>query len=163
MRNGYGTNISFRREAFEDGNLFPSYLGSERGGEKGQQQTTAEEMELSLRIRQKTGKCIVYHPGVALRHKVHSFRLTGKYIRRRAFIEGCSKMLIKKLYGSNGNQNKVLETEYALLRRIIFRLFPGIVKGLVTHPIMSWRKLYVTTNVLSSVAAGYFSYSLKNP
>jgi len=163
VRNGYGTNISFRREAFEDGNSFPTYLGSERGGEKGQQKTTAEEMELSLRVRQKTGKRIVYNPSVSIRHKVHRFRLTGKYVRKRAFIEGCSKMLIKKLYKSNGHREGLLDTEYALLRRIFFRLFPGILKGFFTHPVIAWRKFYVTTTVLSSVAAGYFSYALKNP
>lgn len=163
VRNGYGTNISFRREAFENGNFFPTYLGSERGGENGQQKTTAEEMELSLRVRQKTGKRIVYNPNVSIRHKVQRFRLTGKYVRKRAFIEGCSKMLIKKLYKSNGNKEALLETEYELLRRIFFRLFPGILKGFFINPVIAWRKFYVTTTVLSSVAAGYFSYAFKNP
>jgi glycosyltransferase involved in cell wall biosynthesis len=163
VRNGYGTNISFRREAFESVGLFPTYLGSERGGENGQQKTTAEEMELSLRVRQKTGKRIVYHPGVSIRHKVHRFRLSGKYIRRRSFIEGRSKMLIKKLYQSNGRKEALLETEHELLKRILFRLYPGILKGLFTNPLIAWHQFYVTTTVLSSVAAGYLSYTFKNP
>ena len=163
VRNGYGTNISFRREAFNNGNLFPGYLGSERGGENGQQNTTAEEMEFSLRVREKTGKRIVYSPGVSIQHKVHRFRLTGKYVRRRAFIEGCSKMLIKKLYKNNGHLVGLLDTEYALLKRILFRRYPGIFKEFFQKPVTAWRKFYITTTVLSSVAVGYLSYTFKNP
>jgi len=163
VRNGYGTNISFRREAFENGGLFSTYLGSERGGEKGQQKTTAEEMELSLRVRQKTGKRIVYDPNVGIRHKVHRFRLSGNYVRKRAFIEGCSKMLIRKMFNNNGNKEALLNTEYALLRRIILQLFPNIMKGFFTNPIIAWRRFYVTATVLTAVAAGYYSYIFKNP
>jgi glycosyltransferase involved in cell wall biosynthesis len=163
VRNGYGTNISFRREAFENGGLFSTYLGSERGGENGQQKTTAEEMELSLRVRQKTGKRIIYNPSTAIRHKVHRFRLSGKYVRKRAFIEGCSKMLIKKKFNGNKKGEALLGTEYALLRRIFFRLFPNIMKGFFINPVIAWRRLYVTITVLIAVAAGYYSYTFKNP
>ena len=163
VRNGYGTNISFRKEAFANDGLFSTNLGSERGAENGQQKTTAEEMELSLRVRQKTGKCIVYDPNVIIRHKVHRFRLTGKYVRRRAFIEGCSKKLIKKISKSNGNGEVRLDTEYELLRRILFRLFPSIVKGFLRNPVIAWRRLYVTATVLLAVGAGYYSYSFRNP
>lgn len=163
VRNGYGTNISFRREAFENGSLFPTYLGGKRAGEKGQQKTTAEETEFSLRVRQKTGKRIVYNPNVTIRHKVLKFRLSGKYVRKRAFIEGCSKMLIRKLFKSNGNKEALLDTEYTLLRRIFLKLFPNIMKGFLTNPFIAWRRFYVTATVLIAVAAGYYSYAFKNP
>ena len=163
VRNGYGTNISFRKEAFENGGLFSTHLGSERGSENRQQKTTAEEMELSLRIRQKTGKRIMYNPSLAIRHKVRRFRLSGKYVRKRAFIEGCSKMLIKKILKSNGSKEMLLTTEYALLRRIFLRLFPDIMKGFFTNPVVAWRRFYVTITVLIAVAAGYYSYAFKNP
>jgi len=163
VRNGYGTNISFRKEAFDAGGLFLTYLGSERGSERGVQKTTAEETELSLRVKRKTGKKIIYYPNVTVNHKVHTFRLTNKYIRRRAYIEGCSKMLIRKLAGDNIEGEKLLKTEYALLNRILFRLLPSIFAGIFTHPILSWRKFSVTVVVLSSVAAGYLSYFFKKP
>lgn len=163
VRNGYGTNISFRREAFDYGGLFPTYLGSERGGELGVQKTTAEETELSLRVRHKTGKRIIYDPNVIVNHKVHKFRFTRKYIRKRAYIEGCSKMLIQKLARDNFKGERLLKTEYALLNRILFRLFPGIFKGVFTHPVIAWRRLSVTVIALSSVATGYVSCIFKNP
>ena len=161
VRNGYGTNISFKREAFEYCGLFPTYLGGKRGGESGEQKTTAEETELSLRVRHKTGKRIVYNPNVIINHKVYKYRLTRKYIQKRAYIEGCSKMLIKKLFKDNLRDERLLKTEYELLRRIFLRLFPSILKDFFVEPITAWRRLSVTFAVLMAVAIGYFSYSFK--
>ncbi len=142
---------------------FSTYLGSERGSEIGEQKTTAEETELSLRVRHKTGRRIVYNPNVIINHKVYKYRLTRKYIQKRAYIEGCSKMLIKKLFKDNSGGERLLRTEYELLRRIFLKLFPGILKGFFTNPITAWRRLSVTIIVLSCVAIGYFSCLFKNP
>lgn len=162
VRNGYGTNISFKREAFDHGGLFPSYLGSERGSKAGQQKTTAEETDLSLRIKRKTGKRIIYDPKVVVNHKVHKFRLSRKYIWKRAYIEGCSKMLIRKTYKGKLKEEKLLKTEYDLLRRIFLRLFPDMLKGFLTSPINAWRRLSVTAIVLLAVATGYLSYLFRD-
>ena len=161
VRNGYGTNISFRREAFEYGGLFPSYLGSERGAETSQQKTTAEETELSMRIRRKTGKRIEYNPKIVVNHKVHKFRFTRQYIWKRAYIEGRSKMIIRKVYRDNLKEDKLLKTEYELLQRIFLKLFPNILKGFFTSPVIAWRRFYITTIALSAVASGYLSYLFK--
>ena len=163
VRNGYGTNISFRREAFENGELFPTYLGSERGSEIGEQKTTAEETELSLRVRHRTGKRIEYNPKVTVSHKVHKYRLTRQYIWKRAYIEGCSKILIQKLFKDNLRDERLLKTEYELLRRILLKLSPDILKGFFTNPVTAWHRFSVTVIVLSSVAIGYFSYLFKEP
>ena len=162
VRNGYGTNISFRREAFDDGELFPTYLGSERGSESGQQKTTAEETELSLRVRQKTGKHIIYNPNIIVNHKVRKFRLTRAYIRKRAYMEGCSKILIKKHSKDNFKGERLLQTEYALLNRIFLRLLPSILKEFFTNPSIAWRRLSVTAIVLSAIAVGYLSYFFRD-
>ena len=161
VRNGYGTNISFRIESFNSGGQFAGYLGSERGGAKGQQKTTAEETELSLRIRRKTGKRIEYNPKIIVNHKVHSFRLTRKYLWKRGYIEGSSKMIIRKVYKDSLKKDKVLQTEYDLLKRILFKLLPDITKGVFTKPVVSWRRFYVTVIVLSAVASGYIAYLFK--
>lgn len=163
VRNGYGTNISFRREAFEHGGLFSTYLGSERGSELGVQKTTAEETELSIRVRHKTGKRIIYDPNVIVNHKVHKYRLTRRYIQKRAYVEGCSKMLIRKIFKDNLRDERLLKTEYELLRRIFLKLFPDILKGFFTNPVTAWRRFSVTVIVLSSVAIGYFSCLFKEP
>ena len=73
VRNGYGTNLSFRREAFNSGERFRTSLGVKGGGQRGWQEPGAEEVEFSLRVRRKTGKHIVYNPRVRVKHKVYRY------------------------------------------------------------------------------------------
>jgi glucosyl-dolichyl phosphate glucuronosyltransferase len=160
VRNGYGTNISFRREVFDQGLLFAAGsggVGSKQGADFKKQKTTAEETGLSLKISAVTGKRIEYNPEIIVYHKVYKFRFTGKYIWKRAYLEGNSKMMIRKVYRASKNSENPLQTEHDLLRRIIFRLLPGIFKGFLTRPMIAWRRLRVTIIVLTAVACGYFS------
>lgn len=153
VRNVLGTNMSFRMEAFEHGGLFPEWLGAKRGTEG--QKTTAEETELSIRVTNRTGKRIVFIPSIRVNHKVSRQRLGWYYLRHRAYIEGFSKAIIKRLYRTDGEDSNMLATEYALLRRIFFGLLPNILKGFLSSPLLSWRKLRVTVIVVFFVALGY--------
>jgi glycosyltransferase involved in cell wall biosynthesis len=159
VRNGYCVNLSFRREAFEDCGLFKSTLAAKESGKSDWQQPGAEETEFCLRVKQKTGKRILYDPKVRVKHKVYGYRLTTKFIAGRAYWEGMAKVLLKRMYQSS--DKAVLSTEYELLRRILFRLVPGSFKLLFTQPVTALRRLWVTTLVLSCVAAGYWSYYLR--
>jgi glucosyl-dolichyl phosphate glucuronosyltransferase len=165
VRNGYGTNISFRKEVFDRGLFFTTGLGSvgsKKGDEFKKQKTTAEETELSLKIRAITGKGIEYNPEIIVYHKVYRFRFTAKYIWKRAYIEGNTKMMIRKAFRVNENGEHPLKTEHDLLRRIMFKLFPGILAGFFTKPVITWRRLRVTVVALSGVACGYCSGLFKN-
>ena len=82
------------------------------------------------------------------------------YIARRAYWEGYTKALFKKTYRDSSINEKILSAEYQLLRRILIKLLPGILKTLFTNPVIAWRKLSVTINALFCVALGYFSYAL---
>jgi glycosyltransferase involved in cell wall biosynthesis len=160
VRNGYGTNISFRKEVFDRGLFFSTGLGSvgsKKGDEFKKQKTTAEETELSIRIRRITGKKIEYNPKIIVYHKIYKFRFTVKYIWKRAYIEGSSKMMLGKTFRVNKNGDNSLKTEHDLLRRITFRLFPSILGGFFIKPAIAWRRLGVTVIVLSAVTCGYFS------
>lgn len=136
-------------------------VGSKKGDEFIKQKTSAEETELSLRIRRKTGKRIEYNPKIIVNHKVYKFRLTRKYLWKRGYIEGSSKMIIRKVYKDSLKKDKLLQTEYDLLKQIFSRLLPQILKGFFTKPAIARRRLYVTIIVLSAVASGYFSYLFK--
>jgi len=165
VRNGYGTNISFRKEVFDKGLFFATGLGSvgsKNGDEFKKQKTTAEETELSLRIRRITGQIIKYNPKIIVKHKVYKFRYTTKYIWKRAYIEGNSKMMIRKSFRVNENGEHSLKTEHDLLRRIMFKLFPNILGEFFTKPEIAWRRLRVTVIALSAVACGYYSGLFKN-
>jgi glycosyltransferase involved in cell wall biosynthesis len=158
VRNGYGTNISFRREAFDSCGLFKSSLGSKEPGKSDWQRPGAKETEFSLRVTQKTGKRIVYHPNIRVRHKVYRYRLSTRFIAKRAYWEGYAKAWLKKW--NRSSDRKVLATEYNLLHRIFFNLLPRSLALLFKHPIIALRRLWVTALVLSCVAVGYLNYSL---
>jgi len=156
VRNGYGTNLSFRREAFNSGERFRTTLGVKGRGQRGWQEPGAEEVEFSLRVRRKTGKHIIYNPRVRVKHKVYSYRMSTKFIAKRAYWEGYAKAMLNRWYRPGGEA--VLSTEYELLRRILFKLLPRTLGRLFRQPVTGWRQLWVVAVVLSCVAGGYLSY-----
>jgi len=158
VRNGYGTNISFRREAFNSCGLFKTSLGVKGHGKGGWQGPGGEETEFSLRARQKTGKSIIYDPEVKVKHKVYGYRFSAKFIAKRAYWEGCAKAMFNKSYRSS--DKAVLSTEHELLYRIFSQLLPGVLKLLLRQPLVALRQLWVTVTVLSCVAAGYLGYQV---
>jgi hypothetical protein len=111
-------------------------------------------------VKQKTGKRIVYHPAIKVKHKVYRYRLSNSFIRRRAYWEGQAKAMFNKLYRSNDEQ--VLSTEHELLHRIFSHLIPNSLKLLFSQPKVALRQLWVTILVLACVAAGYLNYNLHN-
>ena len=161
VRNGYGTNISFLREAFDSCDAFRSSLGVEKGwGKSDWQRPGAKETEFSLRVTQKTGKRIVYNPNIRVKHKVYRYRLAASFIAKRAYWEGYAKAWLNK-WGRSSNR-KVLATEYDLLRSIFFNLLPYSLSLLFKHPIIALRRLWVTALVLSCVTSGYLIYNLSS-
>jgi glucosyl-dolichyl phosphate glucuronosyltransferase len=154
VRNGYGTNMAFRREAFEKGGLFMTKLGAKGGGEKGKHELAGEDTEFSMRIREKTGKSILYHPGVMVHHRAYLFRLKWRFIISRAYWEGYTKVIFKKISYMRQPED-VLATEYRLLKRILLKLIPSSLAGLFRHPVVSWKRLLVTFVILICVASGY--------
>lgn len=155
MRNVWGTNMSFRREAFDSSGLFLTALGAKGGGVSGKHEPVAEETELSIRVRTRTGKRILYNPSVRVWHRVYRYRVASVWIARRAYWEGYTKAILRKLYGKGDENLNTLGPEYALLRRILFRLLPNILKGFFTGPLPSWRKLRIMVIVLFFVVFGY--------
>lgn len=159
VRNGYATNLSFRREAFNTCGLFKTSLEAGGRGKSDWQQPGAEETEFCLRVKQKTGKRIIYSPEVKVKHKVYDYRLTTKFIAKRAYWEGRAKVILNKLYRSS--DGTVLSTEYELLRRIFPKLLPGSLKLLFRQPIVTLRQWWVTLLVIVCVAFGYLSGALR--
>ncbi len=162
VRNGYGANISFRREAFDLCGFFKTSLGVKGYGKSGWQGVGAEETEFSLRVKWQTGKCIIYHPHIKVKHRVYRYRLNSSFIRKRAYWEGYAKAILNNLYSSANKKEQTLSTEHELLQRIFFKLIPGSLKLLFRQPATALRQLLVTKLVLACVAAGYLNYNLRN-
>ena len=157
VRNGYGTNISFHREVFDSGERFRTSLGAKGWGKSGWLGPGAEETELSLRIRQKTGKRIIYNPQVRVNHKVYQYRLRAEFIAKRSYWEGYAKAMLKQWYHP-ADDKMTLSTEHKLLYHILLRLLPKILGRIFHQPLTVLRQLWLVAIVLSCVASGYFSY-----
>ena len=162
VRNVWGANMSFAKEAFTLGGLFnEDDFGSSIAHGKGKQGLIGDDTEFSLRLRRETGKRIIYNPKVKIRHKVYSFRLAPRFLQRYAYQHAYSKAVIKRSYNNNCAGN-VLSREHALLKRILLKLIPNTIVRLPAEPRVSWRKLSVTANVLLYSALGYFTATFRN-
>lgn len=160
VRNVFGTNMSFKREAFDSSGLFLTHLGAKGGGKSGKHELVGDETELSIRVRRKTGKRLLFNPNVKVKHRVYKYRITPIFIARRAYWEGYTKAMFGRMYQDKDSDEKLLGVEYDLLRRILTKLLPNILGGFFRKPIVAWRKLRVTTIALFFVALGYYSHLL---
>ena len=84
-----GTNIAFRREAFERFGAFDPELGRAGGS-----LLSGEEIELCLRIERGGGK-IVYVPQSRVRHAVGAERLTPDWMLARVEAGGYGQAIIE--------------------------------------------------------------------
>lgn len=163
VRNLWGMNMSFRREAFIASGLFSTVIGAKEAGKgSGWKKITAEESELSLRIKKCTGKRMVYNPDVRLRQKVEKFKVSTPWIARKSWLIGCERGMLKRLYPTDDKGAGLLGTEHQLLRSIFNSFFPATFKLLFSKPAIAARRLLLVAVSLPLVALGYWSY-LINP
>lgn len=168
VRNVWLENASFRKEVFELAGYLDTRLGPQDGSGEFKQREfnegiVSEEVELSLRIKRRTGKRIIFNPKVKVRHRVYKDRLEWSYIRQWAYWMGLSKYKLKKLYPKTDDGKDSLGEERRLLKRIFFRLLPNIIKDFFKDPFTACRKFAVTATVLLFVASGYYAHLLPGP
>jgi len=120
VRNTFGGNFSFRREVFDDLSFsvfFQNLIGKTRG---------TEDTEFSIRVLKKfPDRKIMYDPEAVAYHKVYLYRMSLKYILKRAYSEGASKAYIGKLYKSQ------LSREHRYMRDLFFHFLPIRIKQIV--------------------------------
>jgi glycosyltransferase involved in cell wall biosynthesis len=160
VRNAWGMNMSFRKEAFEYCQFSESLDISPGASNAGKVGMVGDDTEFSMNLRRKTGKLIIYNPGVKVKHRVYDYRLFPLFIRRQAYWQGYTKAVLKRLYRTTDRDEKMMGTEYQLLRRILFRLIPATILGFFSHPKISWNRLSLTISVLYHLSLGYFSGEL---
>jgi glucosyl-dolichyl phosphate glucuronosyltransferase len=154
VRNAWGMNMSFRRELFASGEIFRVNFGLHNGSRSRWYDPPSEDVDLSMRARQKTKKRIVYVPEAGVNHRVARSRLSTRFVSQRSFSIGYQRRMLKKLYPVNDN-GQLLAQENTLLKQIILHLLPSIVSQILTHPIVAWNKFRVTCTSLIFVAIGY--------
>lgn len=153
VRNAWGMNMAFRREAFL-ACRFPEGFGyAHSGQEAASANLLGEDTAFSVLLRRRTGKRIVFNPRVRVRHRVYRQRLAPSAVRRRAFWEGYTKARLRQT--ADRQQALDLGPEGALLRRIALRFFPRALAGLPRQPGRSLRELRLAADALGHVALGY--------
>jgi len=157
IRNVWTENCSFRKEAFQISGLFSTHIGPKKGSMTGRRTDLSEDVEISLRIRKKTAKRIVYNPEVKVWHKVYRERLRWRNIIQWSYWIGSSKRKLKKLYDKTDIGIEPMEQEKRLLNRILFKLFPKTAKDFFKKPIPALRIILLGAVILFFVGLGYFS------
>ena len=154
IRNAWGMNMAFRREAFDYCRFSPAFVGGNQGAADGSKTgLLGDETEFCLRLTGESGRSILYSPDVQVLHKVYEHRLSGRFIRRRAFWEGYTKAALGRLH--RGQRAGRLSPEIDLLRLILFRYFPREAAQCLLRPALGWRRLSLGVSVLMHVALGY--------
>lgn len=155
VRNVWGMNMSFRREAFEVAGAFSTQFGLHNSNRNSWHDPPSEDNDMSFRVRAKTGKRILYNPKVIIHHRVHQERFSFAFIMQRSYSIGYQRRMLTRLYGHENIYGNILETEHSLVKRILGRLLPSIIMSFFIHPVTSWNRLKVTMIVLVFTCAGY--------
>ncbi|MFW6056836.1 MAG: glycosyltransferase family 2 protein [Chloroflexota bacterium] len=150
VRNGYGVNMSFRREAFA-ARRFDESLGVGAWATGAWRGVGGEEPELCVRLKQETGRDIFYIPEVRAWHRVRPYRLSIRTIVRRAYWEGRFKAVLERAHRRN---EAVLDTEHALLHMVADNSICRL-KNVISQPSPVLRQQVVVTLAVASVLCGY--------
>ena len=93
VRNTYGSNISYRREAFlAVGGYDPST------GRKGDKHLQAHEAPVGVRLLREYGKGMVYTEDAVVHHTLFDYRGEFRWLVFRSFWQGYSKRVFDLLY-----------------------------------------------------------------
>jgi glycosyltransferase involved in cell wall biosynthesis len=152
IRNGYGSNISFRRDVFLEAGGYDTHTGR-----RGDKHIQAHEAPVCIRIRELTGEGVIYTDDAVVEHKLFDYRGEFEWLVFRSFWQGYSKRVMDLLYpGEDGD-----ETDY--LRFLFLDRVPRRAKGCVTKPsvaaVLQILAIFVFTG---AVGLGYL-YALVTP
>jgi glycosyltransferase involved in cell wall biosynthesis len=152
VRNTYGSNISFRRDAFLEAGGYDTHTGR-----RGDKHIQAHEAPVCIRIRDLTGKGVIYTDDAVVDHKLFDYRGDFGWLVARSFWQGYSKRVMELLYPDEAGD----ETDY--LRLLFLDRVPRRVTGLVTKPSLA-AVLQILTIVVFTGAVGLgYLYALLTP
>jgi GT2 family glycosyltransferase len=146
VRNTFGPNMSFRREVFKEIGLFNEKLGFAKRGTSYMQ---GAEPEFALRMKQKLGQGVMYNPEAIVYHKIPPSKVKVKMLLRRAFYQGYSKALLRKL---NPSADSIV-TERSYLKTLLLKYIPQRMKRV--YCLLELKKLFLLVAVIISVGLGF--------
>jgi glycosyltransferase involved in cell wall biosynthesis len=124
VRNTFGSNISFRRDAFLELEGFDTAIG----GRQGDSNLQGGETELCARLNAEYGAGVYYTPDAVVAHKIFDYRTDPAWLVRRAFWQGYSKRGMEKFVPASTGE------EGAFLGDLLTRFVPARLAGLARDP-----------------------------
>jgi len=152
VRNGYGSNISFRRDAFLEAGGYDTHTGR-----RGDKHIQAHEAPVCIRIRELTGKGVIYTDDAVVDHKLFDYRGEFRWLVFRSFWQGYSKRVMELLYPDEDGE----ETDY--LRYLFLDRIPRRLKGLWTKPSVAAVLQILTVFVFTGAVGLGYLYALVTP
>ncbi|WP_256289009.1 glucosyl-dolichyl phosphate glucuronosyltransferase [Halobellus inordinatus] len=149
VRNTFGSNISFKRDVFEEVGDFDPNLGRH-----GDRQIQGEETELSARMYEAFGERVWYNPDAVVEHKVFEYRTDPRWLLERAFWQGYSKRVLEELIDDAGGE------EGAFLSYLLFEGLPGYAIETVRDRSVASAKKGLFATVLTAAVGLGFLYAL---
>jgi GT2 family glycosyltransferase len=146
VRNTFGPNMSFKQEVFEKIGVFNQDFGFAK---RGISYIQAEEAEFSLRMKQKLGKGVMYNPEAIVYHKIPPSKVKMKMLLKRAFYQGYSKALLRKLNPSADP----IATERSYLKSLLLKYIPRRIKRI--YYVSELKKLSILVASITSVGLGF--------
>jgi glycosyltransferase involved in cell wall biosynthesis len=145
VRNTYGSNISYRREAFlEIGGYDPNT------GRKGEKHLQAHEAPVGIRLLEEFGRGMVYTEDAVVHHTLFEYRGQFRWLVFRSFWQGYSKRVMDLLYPTAPDEKR----DY--LRWLMLERIPRRALGFVRSPSVARGTQIGTIGVLTiSVGFGY--------
>lgn len=146
VRNTFGSNLSFRREVFQELGGFNAAMG----GRKGKGNLQGGESELCARLRETYGRGVWYRPHAKVEHKIFEYRTQLGWLVDRAFWQGYSKRAMEMTVAESDGT----ESEY--LWKLLLTFAPGRIRSLVRRPSVIKLEQFVMLWVFTTaVGLGY--------
>jgi len=123
LRNTYGSNISYKRDVFLEVGGY-----DENTGRKGDRHIQAHEAPVCVRIRNLTGKGVIYTTDAVVHHTLFGYRGEFSWLVSRSFWQGYSKRIMDLILPeTSGDKN-----EY--LKQLLLVFVPQRIRQLVRKP-----------------------------
>jgi len=166
VRNAWGINMAFRREAFDRCRFSETFGVSNRGQPEGiKLGLQGDDTDFCVRVRRATGRTILFAPSCQVYHKVSRDRLTPRFTRRQAFWDGYTKATIGSVLRETGDpaDRFALSNEFTALRQMVCSFFPSAAALLFRDPACAVRRLALALDVLLHFGLGYIAARMPKP
>lgn len=147
VRNVFASNMSFKREVFEQVGLFNESLGF---ADRGKRYVQGSEAEFGLRMTSRLGERVIYNPQAVVSHKIPVSKARIGLLLKRSFYQGYSKVLLRRMAPCPN----AMSIEKAHLKDLAFQYIPQRVKRVLTGPYRAVEAKQLLVLVSSIVAVG---------